>query len=362
MIEVRGLCAQRGSFRLADVSFEVPDGSVLVVVGPNGSGKTTLLECIAGLHKVTSGKVLIDGVDVTELPPERRRVGYVPADYALFPNTTVRRNIWLAFKKSRGMSAEELRRLLRVLEIEGLLDRDVEALSSGQKQRVAIARALAAKPRVLLLDEPLSSLDPMTRRLFREGFRELIREIFNEFSIPVVYTTHDLSEAKSVGDSLVVMNRGRVEQRGPVSEVFEAPASAFVAEFLGYNILRGKVVSVEGKCAYVDLGNAVVAAFAQGSGLYEGGSAVVAVRPQDVALLPASGGQTPTTDKRNDALIGVVEAMEVEGSLARVRVRVGTNVVRVEVNRQSLEGLTVRPGSEVVLRLEPPRVRAYPEG
>ncbi|MEM2614981.1 MAG: ATP-binding cassette domain-containing protein, partial [Nitrososphaerota archaeon] len=246
MISVLGLCARLGSFSLTDISFDVQDGTFLVIMGPNGCGKTTLLECIAGLHEISSGRIMVDGVDVTYLPAEKRRIGYVPADCALFPRMTVRQNILLAFRKSRGMRLEDLRKILRTLQVEDLMDRSVEQLSSGQKQRVAIARALAANPSALLMDEPCSALDPPTKETFKGWINGVLKEVFHEFDIPVIYTTHDILEASAVGDKIAIINNGRVEQIGSVNEVFEEPRSKFIAEFLGYNVLTGRILSTNG--------------------------------------------------------------------------------------------------------------------
>lgn len=362
MITVSNLYARRGLFKLIDISFEVPNSYVLVVVGPNGSGKTTLLECIAGLHKTYSGRIMIDGVDVTNLPPEKRRVGYVPADYALFPNMTVQRNIWLAFKKSKNTSLDELRRILRMLQIEDLLDKNVEHLSSGQKQRVALARALAAKPSVLLMDEPCSALDPPTREVFRKGISKVFKNVFREFSIPVIYTTHDLLEARVVGDKIAVMDNGRIRKLGNVNEVFENPDSKFVAEFLGYNVLNGYIVSASNTHVSVDLGGVILNAESYGNMHEKLEEVIVIIKPQDIVLSPTK--EISRENWKNcqcNILQGVVEDLRIEGSIIKVDVTVNNINLKTEISSEYLDNFSLKPGSRVFVQIKASKVRVLPK-
>mgnify|MGYP001626204543 FL=1 len=362
MITVLNLYARRGSFNLAEISFEVAKGSVLTVMGPNGCGKTTLLECIAGLCKVSSGNIIIDGVDVTGLPPEKRRVGYVPADYALFPNMTVRRNIWLAFKKSNGMCLDGLQRIIRLLQIEDVMDRNVECLSSGQKQKAAIARALAAKPNVLLLDEPCSALDTPTREIFRRGVNSMFKDVFREFSIPIIYTTHDLLEASVVGDKIAVMNYGRIEQIGCINDVFESPASKFIAEFLGYNVLIGHVVSASEAHVSVDVGGAVLNAEGCGN-LHENfGEVIIVIRPQDIFLSPTKEVFKPKWKGcQCNILDGIVRGLRMEGSVVKADVVVGDVSLKAEISPDYLDSLHVKPGGKVFVQIKASKVKVLPK-
>lgn len=193
---------------MKNISFEVGSGEVLAITGPNGSGKTTLLECIAGIVKARAGRIVLNGIDITKLPPEKRKVGYVPSDYGLFPHMTVRENILLAYRKSQGLTREQLEKILKLFGIREILEKPVDVLSSGQKQRVAIARALASNPRVLLLDEPTAFLDSETREYFIKHFRAIMEDVFTEFTIPVILVTNNLLEAKHLGDKLALMESG----------------------------------------------------------------------------------------------------------------------------------------------------------
>jgi len=362
MIVVSNLNAKRGTFSLSDISFDVKDGSTLIIMGPNGCGKTTLLECIAGLQKVDSGSIVIDGVDVTKYPPEKRGVGYVPQDYALFPNMTVRKNILLAFKKSRGMGFDDLQRITRLLRIDNLMDRRVESLSSGQKQRVAIARALAAKPRVLLLDEPCSALDPPTREAFKRGMDNILKEAFREFNIPVLYATHDILEATAIGDKVALMNSGRIEQVGSVAEVFESPRSKFVAEFLGFNVLEGRVLSSNDAGTSIDVGGVVLSAEGR-DGLPEGvRDVVVIIKPQDVILsLTKDALELKWSGCRCNALSGIVRQVYIEGSMAKVDVEIGDVGLKSYVNSEYLKELGVKPGGKVFVHIKASKIIVLPK-
>ncbi|MBS7641211.1 MAG: ABC transporter ATP-binding protein [Candidatus Bathyarchaeia archaeon] len=359
MISVLGLCAQRGSFSLTDISFDVQDGKFLVIMGPNGCGKTTLLECIAGLHKISSGRIMVDGVDVTDLPAEKRRIGYVPADCALFPRMTVRQNILLAFRKSRGMRLEDLRKILHTLQIEDLMDRSVEQLSSGQKQRVAITRALAANPSALLMDEPCSALDPPTKETFKGWINGVLKEVFHEFDIPVIYTTHDILEASAVGDKIAIMNNGRVEQIGSVNEVFEEPRSKFIAEFLGYNVLNGRILSTNGKHISIKVGDVALTAEGYNNALGFSEEVVVIIRPCDIFLSPIRDVRSKWKGCHCNVLEGTLESLRIEGSIVKADVTVGNFSLRAEVSQDFLEDLRI--GSRVFIHIKASRVKVLPK-
>ncbi|MFB6490380.1 MAG: ABC transporter ATP-binding protein [Thermoproteus sp. AZ2] len=239
MLEVRGLEASLGAFRLGPIDLSVDDGVYAILAGPNGSGKTSLLKAIAGLVKAR-GEILIDGRDVSRLPPERRNIGYVPQSYALFDNMTVYANIEYGLK-ARGIPREERQRavmeIAERLEISELLSRYPRQLSSGQKQRVALARALAVKPRVLLLDEPLASLDPE----IRAPVMALLRSISREYKLPILHVTHDAAEAYSLGDYIYVMSRGQIVEAGAPEELYNRPRRAFTARFFGLQVIRAEV-------------------------------------------------------------------------------------------------------------------------
>lgn len=239
MLHVTNLSKAYDGFRFGPVDLSV-DEEVLAVLGPSGSGKTTLLSLAAGLLAPDAGSVSLAGRPLDGRPPEERGVGLVFQDGALFPHMTARENV--AYP---GASPERVEALATTLEFEPMLDRPAATLSGGERQRVALARALAADPGALLLDEPLTNLDaPIRRRLRGE-----LGALFESLAIPVVYVTHDQRAASALGDRVAVLRDGRVCQHGSAEAVFEQPGSAFVARFVGANVLPGALAGRDGAVA-----------------------------------------------------------------------------------------------------------------
>lgn len=241
-IEVRHLSKQFGPVKaVSDVSFGVREGELLGLLGPSGSGKTTVLRIIAGLETPSSGDILIDGMRVNELPAQRRNIGFVFQHYALFKHLTVFHNVAFGLKIKKWSRADITQRvsdLLRLMGLEDLAARYPHQLSGGQRQRVAIARALAPKPSVLLLDEPFGAVDAQVRQELREW---LIR-LHDDLNVTSLFVTHDQEEAMEISDRIIVFAKGRLEQVGVPAEVYEEPATEFVARFIGsMNILEAEV-------------------------------------------------------------------------------------------------------------------------
>lgn len=231
MLSLRLVNAQVGAFRLTDITFDVADGGYGVVIGPAGAGKTTLLETIAGVTRATSGQIMLRGADVTTLAPERRRLGIVYQHAFLFPHLTVRQNV-----EYGAASADDATDAADRFGVDSLYDRPVSSLSGGERQLVAIARALAARPEVLLLDEPFSALDPRTRG----ATRRQLRATYFERGFTVLQVTHDFAEAGVLGDIAIVLDRGRVVQKGDPADVFHRPVTPYLADFLGVeNVFAG---------------------------------------------------------------------------------------------------------------------------
>src|SRR6266404_3928336 len=226
---------------LQDVSFEVAEGEALVLLGASGSGKTTILRIIAGLEQPYTGRVILHGKDVTDLPARERGVGVIFQSYALFPRMTVEKNIGYGLKirhRPRKERKETVNRLLELVKLEDHRKKYPWQLSGGQQQRVAIARTLAYKPQVLLFDEPFGALDAQTRVHLRREIRALLRQV----RVPSVFITHDQEEALELGDRIAVLNNGHLEQIGTPDEVYNHPQTEFVATFLGAaNLLLGVV-------------------------------------------------------------------------------------------------------------------------
>jgi sulfate transport system ATP-binding protein len=233
VIAAQSLTKRFGDFvALEDVSIEVPDGSLTALLGPSGSGKSTLLRIVAGLEAPSSGSVLIGGDDVTDVPPQRRGIGFVFQHYAAFKHMKVRDNVAFGLKIRRRPKEDVRRRVDELLEVVGLTgwaDRYPSQLSGGQRQRMALARALAVEPSVLLLDEPFGALDANVR----QELREWLRRLHDEVHVTTVIVTHDQEEAMAIADRIVVLDHGRVQQAGAPREVYEQPANEFVMGFLG---------------------------------------------------------------------------------------------------------------------------------
>ena len=290
-----------------DVSFHVAAGELVTLLGPSGCGKTTTLRLAAGLEAASSGRVLIGGNDVTLLPANQRDVTMVFQSYALFPHMTVLENVCYGLRSMRvGMArarelAQEKLALLGLADLGGRLPSE---LSGGQQQRVAVARSLVLEPAVLLFDEPLSNLDAKLRRRVRQEIRELQRSL----GLTVIYVTHDQEEALAVSDRVIVMDRGRIAQQGTPRELYEAPASRFLADFIGdANLVDGDVASgVEGTT--FTAGGVGMAVLGGAGGLAPApGAATLAIRPHRLRLAAPGPGTLPGVCKRSAYLGSRIE-------------------------------------------------------
>jgi sulfate transport system ATP-binding protein len=232
-IEAHSVTKRFGDFvAVEDVSISVPTGSLTALLGPSGSGKSTLLRVISGLEQPDDGRVVIEGDDVTGLPPQRRGIGFVFQHYAAFKHMTVRKNVAFGLEIRRRPRAEITKRvdeLLELVQLTGLAKRYPAQLSGGQRQRMALARALAVEPTVLLLDEPFGALDARVRKELRAWLRRLHEEVH----VTTIFVTHDQEEAMEIADQIVLMNQGRVEQVGGARDLYERPANEFVMSFIG---------------------------------------------------------------------------------------------------------------------------------
>jgi len=251
VIQIKDLCIQLKGFALKHVNININKQDFFILVGPTGSGKTLLVESIAGITPISSGKIIINGHDMTHAPPEKREVGIVYQDYALFPHMTVMENIrygLLCHKKNLD-DQQRLHDLMVKTDILKLSDRKPKHLSGGEKQRVALIRALAVNPSVVLLDEPLSALDPC----FRDDIQKLLKKLHKEINTTFLMVTHNFAEALFLGDRGAVLNNGEIEQTGPVQSLFNHPRTHFVAQFMGFkNILEVKVDHDKAKSDHIE--------------------------------------------------------------------------------------------------------------
>ncbi|MGA9995717.1 MAG: ABC transporter ATP-binding protein [Pyrinomonadaceae bacterium] len=297
---------------LEDINFDVAEGESLVLLGASGSGKTTILRIIAGLEEPDTGRVILRGEDVTELPARERNVGVIFQNYALFPRMTVEKNIGYGLR-IRGRARKEIRetvdRLIELVHLEEHRKKYPSQLSGGQQQRVAIARTLAYQPQVLLFDEPFGALDAQTRVRLRREIRSLLKEV----KVPSIFITHDQEEALELGDRIAVLNAGRLEQVGTPDEVYNRPETEYVATFLGAaNLLLG-VVSGDS----VEIGTARIPAGEEVARSRDTQAVKLVFRPEDVYL--SLTGELPTGCRR--LTNGVIEEISFVGAYERLTLR-----------------------------------------
>ena len=268
---------------LKSLDLEVREGEFLTLLGPSGCGKTTTLRLIAGFQSPTSGSILLGEEDVTKVAPQHREIGMVFQDYALFPHLTIGDNIGFGLKE-RGYHKDKTKQrvgeLLDLIRLPEVYDRYPSEVSGGQQQRIAVARAVAYPPRVLLMDEPLGALDLK----LREVMQTELRRIQQELSITTVYVTHDQTEAMNMSDTIVVMNQGEIEQQGGAKEIYNAPKTSFVANFVGQvNVIKGNVSGVESEGVRVEtsVGNLLCRKL---DTVATGSEVLVAIRPELISL------------------------------------------------------------------------------
>ena len=264
---------------LENISFDVGEGEVLVLLGASGSGKTTILRIIAGLEMPYTGKVILHGKDVTELPARERGVGVIFQSYALFPKMTVEKNIGYGLrirKRKRKEIRETVNELLSLVQLEEHRKKYPSQLSGGQQQRVAIARTLAYKPEVLLFDEPFGALDTQTRVHLRREIRALLKKV----NVPSIFITHDQEEALELGDRVAVINVGHIEQIGTPFEIYNHPATEYVATFLGAANVLDAVV----RDGFIEVGSAHVPATLDKTKFKSGDCVKIVFRPEDVSV------------------------------------------------------------------------------
>jgi len=327
---------------------------VTAVFGPSGAGKTSLLDVVAGLRRAASAMIQLDDEVLTDtdrgvfVPPSRRRLGYVPQDLALFPHLSVRQNLLYGRKpETKANSLFTFERVIEVLEIEPLIHRGIERLSGGEKQRVALARALLSSPRLLLLDEPLASLDAK----LKARVLPFLTRIRDEFRVPMLYVTHDRAETLALADEIVVMIEGKAVQAGPVQDVFSRPASLAVAGLFTVETVKpGRIIKSEGGLVSVAVGTATVAAAE--TGVPNGTRDVfVCIRAEDVILLKGAD----TSSSARNHLSATVQSIAREGPFIRIDLDCGFPLAAL-LTRQACEELTLNTGDRVIALVKAPHV------
>jgi len=315
-----------------DFSISIAKGEFITFLGPSGCGKTTILRMLAGFETPSVGSIVFDGRDVTHVPTNQRNVGMVFQSYALFPNMTVAENIGFGLKVAKAGRAEietRVREMLKLIKLDALAERYPWQMSGGQQQRVALARALANKPKVLLLDEPLSALDAKIRISLREEIRELQRDL----GITTVFVTHDQEEALSISDRIVVLNEGRVEQTGTPSSIYNFPRTCFVASFIGtLNQLTGEVMDIAR--GEIRVGTQTLVTSNPLDDLRNCQTCTLAIRPEAVTLDGAGAGKNTVQT--------VVDDVSFLGSIVRIRTHLGQEVLSMDLFNDPNQKLPAR--------------------
>jgi len=338
------------------VTLTVRPGEFFTFLGPSGCGKTTLLRMVAGFAQPDEGAILLDGKRINEVPPWRRDVGLVFQNYALWPHLNVFENVAFGLRERRlgtGEIRERVALALRQVGLEGLEGRRPSQLSGGQQQRVALARTLVVKPRLLLLDEPLSNLDAQLRAQMRLELLRLQREL----GITTVYVTHDQEEALALSNQIAVLNRGEVIQEGSSQEVYRRPLNRFVAEFIGgANLLEGTFEGVTEGCYRIRVGEGLeILVKPEGSRPEPGHRLLLCLRPEAVGVLPP-GSPAPTRNR----LQGRVRTTVFEGSRIRYEVEMaGGLTLKAEVSLSGAQAIW-EPGQEIGLAFDPEDVITLP--
>ena len=338
MIRVEKLCIDLPGFSVRSVDLSIKKGEFFTLLGPTGAGKTLVLEAISGLAPVTSGRILVEGREVTRTPPEQRGIGIVYQDYALFPHLSVFQNVTYGLryqKMDQRESQKSYERFIQALNLGALLHRSAENLSGGERQRVALARALVVNPSVLLLDEPLSALDPN----FREDLRKVLKGLHRDMGITFLMVTHDFAEALFLADRAAVINQGQIEQSGKTLEVFQRPATPFVAQFVGMkNVFEATFQRDMARFGglEIDLGRPP-----------DGDKGFIAIRPEDVVLSRQSFPAEEYFSFRGE----ILKLMD-NGPYYEVFVKVKDVVFQTFATKSALIAMPLANGGDVFLNMK----------
>ncbi len=345
MIRTEGLNIHLGDFHLRDITLSIAENQFFVLMGPTGAGKTVLLEALAGLVPTRSGRILINGRDVTRFPPEKRGVSIVYQDYALFPHLSVGKNIFYGVHYHRidkDIARRRFSELVEQLNIGHIVKRRPGTLSGGELQRVALARALMVNPDVILLDEPLSALDPV----FREEIRIMLKTLHSTSRTTFFMVTHDFAEALSLADRAAIMNQGEIEQAGSMQDIFSRPESTFVADFVGMkNIFSARFRDREAQVGKHQFETTLRPSDENG---------YIAIRPEDIVL-----STTRLDSSIRNVFHGTVRRIIDQGFSYEVHVRADDMTFKSMITKSSLFQLGIREGADIFLSIKASAIHVF---
>jgi molybdate/tungstate transport system ATP-binding protein len=347
-LEIQAACLALGQFSLRNIDVTLDAGEILVLLGPNGAGKSVCLEMIAGFHRPHAGRIMIHGRDVTDLPPEQRRIGFVFQNFGLFPHLTVARNVAFGLcvrGLGHGPASQAIADLLRQFGILHLSARFPQDLSPGEKQRAALARALAARPELFLFDEPFSALDVRTRDQLRDELKTFLRDS----GVPAIFVSHDQTDAALLADRVAILDRGAVQQEGAATTVLSKPANRFIATFVGVeNILAGRPLDRHGTMRRVQVANVVLYATCEDEAA---GEALLCIRAEDVTLRPMCGAGPPGLHGGTNRIAGFVSDIRRQGPLIRVTVDCGF-LLAAGFTQREMRALSLSAGQPVMAEID----------
>jgi len=350
MLQIENVSLELGDFKLRSLSLYIENPEYWVIIGPSGAGKTILLEMIAGIYKPAMGRILLERDDITHFQPKDRHIAMVYQDMMIFPHMTVRENILFSvrIRKTYNQDIEpKISELVSILGISHLMERNPETLSGGEAQRVALARALIQKPRLLLLDEPLSALDSMTR----ERLRDEIRKIHKYLRIPIIHITHHFEDVYALAEKVAIMQDGRIIQTGRPEDVFAHPCTPYVAQICGTeNIFRGEATR-DGTGSVLNLGDLRIRITAQYSG-----PVVAVIRSEDIII-----SVEPFKSSARHTLPASIIDLIPSGPFIRVALDTGIRMIAM-VTRTSSEELSLIPGCQVFVTFKESALHVIPTG